>query len=159
LIAHFSEGRLRESSGRFFRKLGFVGWTSEKTLRKASAAFAAVVSQPAGDGRFPDHHIPVRDSGRHSGESFIMLRINPLQPPRPHCPAAAAGRPERSPAGPGFIAPEDFDPTGIMTGVDPSESHYWWMPELYGPEGPQTRAATRPAQAANGSATRAPAAA
>jgi hypothetical protein len=88
-----------------------------------------------------------------------MLRINPLQPPRPHSPAAAAGRPERSPSGPGFVAPEDFDPTGIMTGVDPSESHYWWMPELYGPDRPENLPAAGPAQAAKGSATRAPAAA
>jgi len=72
-----------------------------------------------------------------------MLRTNPLQPPRPHFPAAATGRSEPELAGPAFIAPEDFDRTGIMAGVDPSESRYWWMPELYGPEqdGPDNEAA------------------
>lgn len=38
-------------------------------------------------------------------------------------------------AGPGrFVSAEDFDATGILTGVDPCESRYWWVPELYGPE-------------------------
>ena len=27
---------------------------------------------------------------------------------------------------------------GIMAGVDPSESRYWWLPELYGPESAPT---------------------
>lgn len=62
-----------------------------------------------------------------------MLRINPLQPPRPFM----AG-PARAAVGPivrsSFITAEDYDSTGIMAGVDPSESRYWWLPELYGPE-------------------------
>ncbi|MCX7403397.1 MAG: hypothetical protein NTY87_09885 [Planctomycetia bacterium] len=33
-----------------------------------------------------------------------------------------------------FVSAEDFDCTGILTGIDPCESNYWWMPELYGPE-------------------------
>jgi hypothetical protein len=33
-----------------------------------------------------------------------------------------------------FISAEDFDATGILTGVDPCASNYWWMPELYGPD-------------------------
>ncbi len=38
-------------------------------------------------------------------------------------------------AAPGrFVSAEDFDATGILTGVDPCESRYWWVPELYGPE-------------------------
>lgn len=32
-------------------------------------------------------------------------------------------------AGP-FASAEDYDATGILTGVDPCESRYWWMPEL-----------------------------
>lgn len=62
-----------------------------------------------------------------------MLRINPLQPPRPFTAAssAVALRPN---GWVGFVAAEDFDPTGIMTGVDLSESRYWWIPELYGPD-------------------------
>jgi hypothetical protein len=30
-----------------------------------------------------------------------------------------------------FASPEDYDATGILAGVDPYESCYWWMPELY----------------------------
>jgi hypothetical protein len=30
-----------------------------------------------------------------------------------------------------FACPEDYDSTGILAGVDPFESRYWWMPELY----------------------------
>lgn len=86
-----------------------------------------------------------------------MLRINPLQPPRPYSPAGSAAHPAAAAAGPAFVAAEDFDRTGIMTGVDPSESCYWWMPELYGPDEAATTA--RPAQAASGSETRASAAA
>lgn len=29
-----------------------------------------------------------------------------------------------------FVSAEDFDGTGILAGVDPCESRYWWMPEL-----------------------------
>jgi hypothetical protein len=64
-----------------------------------------------------------------------MLRKNPLQPPRPFIAAPlAAGCEAQAAPFPGFLAADDFDPTGILTGVDPSESRYWWQPELYGPE-------------------------
>lgn len=26
---------------------------------------------------------------------------------------------------------EDFDATGILRGIDPCESRYWWIPELF----------------------------
>ena len=29
-----------------------------------------------------------------------------------------------------FASAEDYDATGILTGFDPCESRYWWMPEL-----------------------------
>jgi hypothetical protein len=68
-----------------------------------------------------------------------MLRTNPLQPPRPFFPAP----PAREPLAPSweegvdaFVSAEDFDRTGILTGVDPCESRYWWLPELYGPDLP-----------------------
>lgn len=62
-----------------------------------------------------------------------MLQRNPLQPPRP--PVTQAPVPmgmvgTRRP----FVSAEDFDVTGLLTGLDPCESRYWWMPELYGPE-------------------------
>jgi hypothetical protein len=33
-----------------------------------------------------------------------------------------------------FLSADDFDGTGILTGVDPCASSYWWMPELYAAE-------------------------
>jgi len=64
---------------------------------------------------------------------FNMLQRNPLQPPRPFVPPAAAAE-ARPPRACGFLSAEDFDATGVLPGVDPCESRYWWMPELYGPE-------------------------
>lgn len=40
------------------------------------------------------------------------------------------------PAADAFVSAEDFDRTGILTGVDPCESRYWWLPELYAAEIP-----------------------
>ena len=85
-----------------------------------------------------------------------MLRSNPLQPPRPFSiPEGAIGTSGRTA---GFVSPEDYDRTGILTGVDPCESQYWWMPELYGPE---TAAVDQGSanQATNRPLTRSPAAA
>jgi hypothetical protein len=66
-----------------------------------------------------------------------MLRKNPLQPPRPFSPGDQASEvgtaAEAAVAGLGFVTPEDFDATGILRGVDPSEPRYWWMPDVYGP--------------------------
>jgi hypothetical protein len=42
-----------------------------------------------------------------------------------HAPEADAW-----PVGEGFVSAEDFDSTGLFTGVDPCASNYWWMPEL-----------------------------
>lgn len=62
-----------------------------------------------------------------------MLQKNPLQPPRPAgqtVPSVSRGFRAALP----FVSAEDFDQTGILMGVDPCESRYWWIPELYGPE-------------------------
>lgn len=63
-----------------------------------------------------------------------MLQKNPLQPPRPFapCESTTVGLARRT--GTSFVSADDFDRTGILTGVDPCESRYWWLPELYGPE-------------------------
>jgi|LakMenE01Jun11ns_1017448.scaffolds.fasta_scaffold9752432_2 hypothetical protein len=63
-----------------------------------------------------------------------MLRQNPLQPPRPFSPMPipASGRTTAAGSEP-LLSAEDFDATGILHGIDPCESRYWWMPELYGP--------------------------
>lgn len=63
-----------------------------------------------------------------------MLRKNPLQPPRPYLEVSLQARPADLPGGPGFVTAEDFDDTGILSGVDPGEPCYWWMPELHGRE-------------------------
>jgi len=62
-----------------------------------------------------------------------MLERNRLQPPRPSSPLPTAGWFDGpTAAGSGlFASPEDFDATGILAGVDPYESRYWWMPELF----------------------------
>ena len=44
-------------------------------------------------------------------------------------------------AGEGFLSAEDFDATGILTGVEPCASSYWWIPELLsGSEAPSPMA-------------------
>jgi hypothetical protein len=62
-----------------------------------------------------------------------MLERNRLQPPRPSAPSQTAGGFDGPAAGCAglFASPEDYDATGILAGVDPYESCYWWMPELY----------------------------
>lgn len=66
-----------------------------------------------------------------------MLRQNPLQPPRPVVPTPLSGV-DRTAAGRGeqHLSAEDFDGTGILRGIDPCESRYWWMPELFEPAAP-----------------------
>jgi hypothetical protein len=61
-----------------------------------------------------------------------MLQKNHLQPPRPAAdPSPPMDR--ATPASLSFVSAEDFDGTGILAGVDPCESRYWWMPDLYEP--------------------------
>jgi len=62
-----------------------------------------------------------------------MLERNRLQPPRPSAPSQTDGGFDGPTAGYGglFASAEDYDCTGILAGVDPCESRYWWMPELY----------------------------
>jgi hypothetical protein len=86
-----------------------------------------------------------------------MLQKNPLLPPLPtsasqavtmRLPAGVVAAPSGRP----LVAAEDFDGTGILTGMDPSASRYWWMPELYGPEQAVSSHAALP-QAASSQAT------
>jgi hypothetical protein len=63
-----------------------------------------------------------------------MLQRNRLQPPRPIAAPPRAPASRQAAANP-FVSAEDFDVTGLLAGVDPCESRYWWMPELYGPDG------------------------
>jgi hypothetical protein len=69
---------------------------------------------------------------RLSASDTTMLERNRLQPPRPSAPSQTAGGFDGPTAGCGglFASAEDYDCTGILAGVDPCESRYWWMPEL-----------------------------
>lgn len=83
-----------------------------------------------------------------------MLTPNPLYPPSG---VGRGGPSTRGVATPGwsrpFVSAEDFDATGILTGMDPCESRYWWVPELH------AAAATADAQATSRPASRPAAAA
>lgn len=62
-----------------------------------------------------------------------MLLKNPLQPPVPSRHSAGPPPADRRPsagAAP-FVSADDFDVTGVLRGMDPCESRYWWMPELH----------------------------
>jgi len=85
--------------------------------------------------------VPKDTWGPHSLPSIAMLAKNRLQPPRPASllPPVAKGpslptrhtpEADEGPVGEGFVSAEDFDSTGLFTGVDPCASSYWWMPEL-----------------------------
>lgn len=77
-----------------------------------------------------------------------MLQKNQLQPPRPYAPPAEAGAAAVGRPGTPLFSAADFDGTGILAGIDPCESRYWWMPELYGPDAPlSARPAARASQA------------
>ena len=82
-----------------------------------------------------------------------MLERNRLQPPRPSSPSPTAGWFDGVAAGCSglFASPEDFDATGILAGVDPCESRYWWMPELFTSQTLSSQ--TLPSQANIGEAT------
>lgn len=59
-----------------------------------------------------------------------MLVTNRSHPPRSIAPARAEASRVSSGESP-FVSAEDFDHTGILTGVDPYASSYWWFPELH----------------------------
>lgn len=89
-----------------------------------------------------------------------MLSINPLQPPRPFLALDLASTKPALHQGMGhgcLVSAEDYDPTGILAGVDPCESRYWWMPELHSDR--PARGETVDRHAARRSTTRPPAAA
>jgi hypothetical protein len=57
------------------------------------------------------------------------------------------------------VSAEDFDGTGVLAGVDPCESRYWWIPELLAPEGDGRHDGATDLQAARLASSRPPAAA
>ncbi|MFM8805207.1 MAG: hypothetical protein ACKOK8_15100 [Planctomycetia bacterium] len=71
-----------------------------------------------------------------------MLERNRLQPPRSSAPSQTAGWADLPVATGGglFASAEDYDATGILAGVDPCESRYWWMPELFTSANPAVEA-------------------
>jgi hypothetical protein len=80
-----------------------------------------------------------RQPSERSGLVTAMLQKNQLQPPRPF--ANQPRTPAVVVAKPAFVSAEDFDATGILTGIDTCASAYWWMPELEGsaPQAPAVR--------------------
>lgn len=97
-----------------------------------------------------------------------MLQKNPLCPPLSCQPSRSdAASDQLQAAAAPFLSAEDFDTTGVLAGVDPCESRYWWIPELYGPDAPAAVARNHvadfltrgPRQAASGSTSRPTAAA
>jgi hypothetical protein len=111
-------------------------------------------ARPRSDYKLREPRTPTPAEIRHFDRLCIMLRTNPLQPPRPFSPAPVAGEPAHAlpAATDAFVSAEDFDQTGILAGVDPCESRYWWLPELYGPEAADVPQA-EPASAARQSPT------
>lgn len=64
-----------------------------------------------------------------------MLQKNPLCPPAPF--QGSRAHEASAPWNAGverFVSAEDFDAIGVLAGMDPCESRYWWIPELYAPE-------------------------
>lgn len=45
-------------------------------------------------------------------------------------PTDTAARHVSPPGGTAFLSAEDFDVTGILAGVEPCASSYWWIAEL-----------------------------
>ena len=66
--------------------------------------------------------------------------------PTPNSTRPAASAVGAEPLGPMFLSAEDFDATGILAGVEPCASNYWWIPELH-PGTPLVGGATAPAVA------------
>ncbi len=60
-----------------------------------------------------------------------MLERNRPAPPLPSAPARSGDWFAGQAAGGLFSSAEDYDATGILAGVDPCESRYWWMPDLF----------------------------
>ena len=89
-----------------------------------------------------------------------MLERNRLQPPLSSAPLPSSlGFEEDAPTiGSLFASAEDYDSTGILSGVDPCESRYWWMPDLYAVPTTSRRsgsdAATQPVAESTGIAIR-----
>ena len=119
--------------------LAFAAAAFRKTLRQAIAQDTAADFPP---------------SSRLSASDPIMLERNRLQPPRPSAPLQTAGGLDGPATGCAglFASPEDYDATGILAGVDPYESCYWWMPDLY--TTPTTTSITAAAEADTGAPAR-----
>lgn len=65
-----------------------------------------------------------------------MLERNRPASPLPSTPSRSGDWFDGLEAGGLFASAEDYDATGILAGVDPCESRYWWMPDLFASEAP-----------------------
>jgi len=62
---------------------------------------------------------------------MTMLERNCPAPSLPSAPPRSNDWTDGQRAGGLFASAEDYDATGILAGVDPCESRYWWMPDLF----------------------------
>lgn len=65
-----------------------------------------------------------------------MLERNCPTPAPPSAPARSDDWIDGACTGGLFASAEDYDATGILAGVDPCESCYWWLPDLVAAEVP-----------------------
>jgi hypothetical protein len=70
-----------------------------------------------------------------------MLERNRPASPLPSVPSRSGDWFDGQGAGGLFASAEDYDATGILAGVDPCESRYWWIPDLFASK---TAAAAQP---------------
>ncbi len=62
---------------------------------------------------------------------MTMLERNCPAPSLPSAPARSGDWSDGERTGGLFASAEDYDATGILAGVDPCESRYWWIPDLF----------------------------
>lgn len=65
---------------------------------------------------------------------MTMLERNCPAPALPSASARSGDWTDGAGIGGVFASAEDYDATGILAGVDPYESRYWWMPDLFAAE-------------------------
>jgi hypothetical protein len=63
-----------------------------------------------------------------------MLERNRPASSLPSAPSRSGDWFDGQGAGGLFASAEDYDATGILAGVDPCESRYWWVPDLFSSE-------------------------
>jgi len=82
----------------------------------------------------PWNHLPKETLVATLPERWRIVAHRPMPegcPPMPTPTRSAAPVTGAEALGPIFLSAEDFDATGILAGVEPCASNYWWIPELH----------------------------